>query len=74
MSQSLKKQKMRIIKQSVDLEGCFKNIQATKYEIIKAYRLLSDVGVDTDESNFLVINGTIEDVAAMLIKAMRNLR
>jgi hypothetical protein len=28
----------------------------------------------TDESNFLVINGTIEDVAAMLIKAMRNLR
>jgi hypothetical protein len=74
LSQSLKKQKMRIIKQSVDLEGCFKNIQATKYEIIKAYRLLSDVGVDTDESNFLVINGTIEDVAAMLIKAMRNLR
>jgi hypothetical protein len=65
---------MRIITESVDLEGCFKNIQATKYEIIKAYRLLSEIGVDTEESNFLEINGTIEDVAAMLIKAMRTKR
>jgi hypothetical protein len=62
---------MRINTQSVDLEGCFRNIQASKYEIIKAYKLLSDIGVDTEETNFLEINGTIEDVVAMIIKSMR---
>jgi hypothetical protein len=62
---------MRITTQSVDLEGCFRNIQASKYEIIKGYRILSDIGVDTEETNFIEINGTIEDVIAMLIKAMR---
>ena len=62
---------MRITTQSVDLEGCFRNIQANKYEIIKGYRILSEIGVDTEETNFLEINGTIEDVVAMLIKAMR---
>jgi hypothetical protein len=62
---------MRITTQSVDLEGCFRNIQASKYEINKGYRILSDIGVDTEETNFIEINGTIEDVIAMLIKAMR---
>ena len=50
---------MRITTQSVDLEGCFRNIQASKYEIIKGYRILSDIGVDTEETNFIEINGTI---------------
>ena len=62
---------MRIITQTIDLDGCFRNIQASQYEIIKAYKLLYEIGVDTDDSTYLEINGTIEDVVAMIVKAMR---
>lgn len=65
---------MRIITQTIDLEGCFRNIQPSQYEIIKAYKLLYEIGVDTDETTYLEINGSIEDVVAMLIKAIRTKR
>ena len=39
--------------------------------IIKAYKFLYDIGVSTEETTFLEINGTIEDVVSMIIKAMR---
>jgi hypothetical protein len=70
-NKDVKNKKMRIITQTIDLDGCFRNIQASQYEIIKAYKLLYEIGVDTDESTYLEINGTIEDVVAMIIKAMR---
>jgi hypothetical protein len=62
---------MKITTQTIDLDGCFRNIQASQYEIIKAYKFLYDIGVSTDETTFLEINGTIEDVVSMIIKAMR---
>ena len=62
---------MKITTQTIDLEGCFRNINASQYEIIKAYKLLYDIGVDTEESTFLEINGSIEDVVTLIIKAMR---
>jgi hypothetical protein len=70
-NKDIKNNKMRIITQTIDLDGCFRNIQASQYEIIKAYKLLYEIGVDTDESTYLEINGTIEDVVAMIIKSMR---
>lgn len=62
---------MKITTQTIDLEGCFRNINASQYEIIKAYKLLYDIGVDTEETTFLEINGAIEDVVTLIIKAMR---
>ncbi len=62
---------MKITTQTIDLEGCFRNINASQYEIIKAYKLLYDIGVDTEETTFLEINGSIEDVVTLIIKAMR---
>lgn len=62
---------MKITTQTIDLEGCFRNINASQYEIIKAYKLLYDIGVDTEETTFLEINGAIEDVITLIIKAMR---
>ena len=62
---------MKITTQTIDLDGCFRNMQASQYEIIKAYKLLYDIGVNTEETTFLEINGTIEDVVSMIIKAMR---
>jgi hypothetical protein len=62
---------MKIITQTIDLDGCFRNIQASQYEIIKAYKLLYEIGVDTDETTYLEVNGTIEDLVTLIIKAMR---
>jgi hypothetical protein len=62
---------MKIITQTIDLDGCFRNIQASQYEIIKAYKLLYEIGVDTDETTYLEVNGTIEDLVSLIIKAMR---
>lgn len=62
---------MKIITQTIDLEGCFRNIQPSQYEIIKVYKLLYEIGVDTEESTYLEVNGTIEDLVTLLIKAMR---
>ena len=62
---------MKIITQTIDLDGCFRNIQASQYEIIKAYKLLYEIGVDTDETTYLEVNGTIEDLVSLIIKAKR---
>ena len=62
---------MKIITQTIDLDGCFRNIQASQYEIIKAYKLLYEIGVETDETTYLEVNGTIEDLVSLIIKAMR---
>ena len=62
---------MKITTQTIDLDGCFRNIQASPYEIIKAYKLLYEIGVDTDETTYLEVNGTIEDLVSLIIKAMR---
>jgi hypothetical protein len=62
---------MRIITQTIDLEGCFRNIQPSQYEIIKAYKLLYEIGIDTDETTYLEVNGSIEDFVSLIIKAMR---
>lgn len=66
----LKLKKMKIKTQTIELAGCFRNINASQYEIIKAYKLLNDIGVDTEETTFLEINGTIEDVISLIIKSM----
>lgn len=66
-----KKNKMKIITQTIDLEGCFRNIQPSQYEIIKAYKLLYEIGVDTDDTTYLEVNGTIEDLVSLIIKAIR---
>jgi hypothetical protein len=62
---------MKIITQTIDLEGCFRNIQPSQYEIIKAYKLLYEIGVETDETTYLEINGSIEDLVSLIVKAMR---
>jgi len=62
---------MKITTQTIDLEGCFRNINASQYEIIKAYKLLYEIGVDTEQTTFLELNGAIEDVVTLIIKAMR---
>ncbi len=62
---------MNITTRTIDLDSCFRNIQAFQYEIDKDYKFLFNIGVNTEETTFLEINGTIKDVISGIIKAMR---